>query len=344
MKNETGTCSTRRRGFTLIELLVVIAIIAVLIALLLPAVQQAREAARRTQCRNNLKQMGLALHNYHDAFLIFPYGSLAYLGAWRNDVGNNGRFDGGQVMLLPYMDSANLYNVLSANFSTTSAGFTYSGAGYTARYNIIPGMSCPSTPYSPVTSGLGFHTNYNLCVGPQSCQGGIGSAALDPVDSGGVNRSGTFFAFSNIGIRKITDGTSNTVIGAEVLVVDTKWHVGGSGGYGQSTDVDNRGAIYSNLGGMPNLFSTLYPPNTSIPDQTYSCPISVTDTRAPCINMAATGSGFARNGFVSARSYHEGGVHALMGDGAVRFVSENIDTNTWNWLGTRAGNETTGEF
>ena len=335
----------RRRAFTLIELLVVFAIIAVLIALLLPAVQQAREAARRSQCKNNMKQLGLALHNYHDVFNRFCYGSIAQLGAWRNDYNSSGRFDGGQVMLFPYMDQAPLYNSLSPGFNTTGSGFSYSGTGpWLNRYTIIPSMTCPSSPYSPFGSGLGFHGNYNLSVGPQSCQGGIGSATIDPVDSGGVNRSGMFYAVSKVGMKDVTDGSSNTLMLGEILTVDTKWNVNGAGGYGQSTNVDNRGSIYSNLGGMPNLFSQLYTPNTTIADQTYSCPTSVTNVRAPCVTMAASGSGFARNGWVSARSFHTGGVHVAMGDGAVRFISDNINLGTWQALGTRAGNEVLGEY
>ena len=103
-----------RRGFTLIELLVVIAIIAVLIGLLLPAVQQAREAARRTQCKNNLKQLSLALHNYHDAFGVFPYG---YYGYWSsNGCPQRNRFGNWRVMVLPYIDQTNMYNSVSKYF------------------------------------------------------------------------------------------------------------------------------------------------------------------------------------------------------------------------------------
>ncbi len=335
----------RRRAFTLIELLVVIAIIAVLIALLLPAVQQAREAARRSQCKNNLKQLGLALHNYHDVFNRFCYGSIAYLSAWRNDISTCGRFDSGHIQLFPYLDQAPLFNALAAGFNTTSPlNYSATSGPWVNRHTIIPALACPSSPYSGFDSGLGFHANYNLSLGPQSAQGGIGSATLDPVDSGGVNRSGMFYGLSKVGMKDVTDGGSNTLMAGEILTVDTKWNVGGSGGYGQGTNVDNRGAIYSNLGGMPYLFSQLYPPNTTLADQTYSCPTSVTNVRAPCINMSASGSGTVRNGWVSARSFHTGGVHVTMADGAVRFISDNINLGTWQSLGTRAGNEVLGEY
>jgi prepilin-type N-terminal cleavage/methylation domain-containing protein/prepilin-type processing-associated H-X9-DG protein len=334
----------RRRGFTLIELLVVIAIIAVLIALLLPAVQQAREAARRTQCRNGLHQLGLALHNYHDQAQMFPYGSMALLGAWRNDQ-NTGRFDSGMVQLLPHLDMAPAYNALVPAFAGSNAStLSYSSALWSARHTKVPALVCPSNPYAPMDSGLGFHSSFAFSIGPQSAQGGVGSSTVDPSDSGGVKRSGMFYALSKVGVRQVTDGTSSTLAAGEIMYVDTNWNPGGNVGYGQTTDVDNRGAIYSNLGGMPYFFSQLYPPNSSIPDRTYSCPSSKTDARAPCETMASTGSGFARNGYVMARSYHSGGVNVLMADGAVRFVSDNINLATYQAIGTRGGNETVGEF
>lgn len=344
-------CRPRRwKGFTLIELLVVIAIIAILIALLLPAVQQAREAARRTQCKNNLKQLGLALHNYHDTFRVFPYGSISYLDAWANSlvVGVVGRFDSGHIMLLPYLDQAPLYNSFSGGFVASWPIFSYNDRGtglWAGRHTILSALACPSNPHAPFDSGLGMHTSYNLSVGPQSAQGGIGTLSPDPSDYYGTNRSGLFYAISKNGVRSVTDGTSNTIAMAEITNVDTKWCVGGNCGYGQSTDVDNRGAMYSNIGGMPFLVSQLYPPNSTIPDRTYSCPTSVTDSvHAPCETMAAYGSGTGRNGYVLSRSYHTGGVQVLLADGAVRFVSQNINLATWQALGTRTGNETVGEF
>ena len=116
-----------RRAFTLIELLVVIAIIAILIALLLPAVQQAREAARRTQCKNNLKQMGLALHNYHDTFQVFPYGEMNGIG--QSPAAGTKRNQNGLVMLLPYIEQANLYSTLDFSGSFGK----YSGGGSSRR-------------------------------------------------------------------------------------------------------------------------------------------------------------------------------------------------------------------
>jgi prepilin-type N-terminal cleavage/methylation domain-containing protein len=195
----------RSRGFTLIELLVVIAIIAVLVALLLPAVQQAREAARRSQCKNNLKQIGLALHNYHDSIGVFPFGRSASLGHVT------------ETMLLPYLDQAPLYNTF--NFLT---GFN-SSPNWNASVTRIPAYLCPSNIQiegvdwtggtSPVTGANpkedSARTHYEGIS-----DSGIGRAAGSVVVSNG---NGMFYWQSRVGIRDIIDGASNTLAFCEII-------------------------------------------------------------------------------------------------------------------------------
>ncbi len=302
----------RRRGFTLIELLVVIAIIAILIALLLPAVQQAREAARRTQCRNNLKQLGLALHNYHDRAGMFPYGVRGGVRLNR---------DCWMQQILPEFDQAPLYNTYMAQTPANVQDISNA-----VKQVKIPGLMCPSDPFAGSFTGIGgqigFHGNYVVCAGNNSVP--VGNPVADTVP--GLN--GIFWHFSSCKFRDITDGTSNTILAGEVLIRsnataegwgDAGWYWGGAnwGSYG---------------------FSTANTPNTPVVDRTYRCK-STTNTRAPCVSN--TGSGNAEN---YARSMHTGGVHILMADGAVRFISENIDRGAFQGLGTRASGETIGEF
>ena len=308
--------AVRSRGFTLIELLVVIAIIAVLIALLLPAVQQAREAARRSQCKNNLKQLGLAMHNYHDSFKLFPPGQFNYLGADMSPAGGTARSCWMQ-QLLPYMDQAPLYNRFAVSIAAGAGAYSWNG-----HEIVIPGLNCPSDPVSGkvITAGAttpvasqGFHGNYVMC-------GHNDVYPADGVNGGTTGMNGMFFPLSKISLRDVTDGSSNTAMGSEIiLTVDTASH-------------DLRGRYYNSWQGN-NLFSTFQPPNTTLGDRSSYC---INSVQAPC---ASSGSNVQY-----ARSLHTGGVHVLMGDGAVRFVSSNIDTTTWRAVGTRAGGEVIGDF
>jgi prepilin-type N-terminal cleavage/methylation domain-containing protein len=307
----------RRAAFTLIELLVVIAIIAVLIALLLPAVQQAREAARRTQCKNNMKQIGLALHNYHDTFRVFPPGQFNFIGS---DAPHVYPYGGARAcwmqQLLPYIDQAPLY----AGFAPGMASGTYA-LNWAGKQTVIPGFNCPSDPVGSkvMTAGAasaaasqGFHGNYVLC-GASTDFGPAGS---------GANLNGIVHPLSKTSLSSVTDGSSNTVMGSEILLtVDTASH-------------DLRGRYYNSWEGNV-LFSTLLPPNTTTGDRSMQN-YCINGIRRPC---ATSG-----NNVQFARSFHVGGVHVLMGDGATRFISENISTLTWNSLGSRAGSEVVGEF
>ena len=321
--------SARRPGFTLIELLVVIAIIAILIALLLPAVQQAREAARRSSCQNNLKQIGLGMHNYHDAHRCFPFsyraGDCATAGAY-----NTGCRLTWFQMLLPYIDQAPFYNQIIA----TNPQYAWSGGTNDVnKKQVVPTMICPSNPGMPIFSGAGstvpFCGNYIMCAGSLTAYGaGSNSSA-----------NGMFYGYSRTRIRDVTDGTSNTIMGAEGIVraPTTQASYGSSGEYWGGAE---HGA---------EIFVTAQPPNTPVPDCNYRCG-NYSTPQAPCsdtnVGVGAPDRVVCTNtpqrNF--ARSYHAGGAQFIMADGHVRFISENVSTTLFQALGTRAGNEVIGEY
>jgi len=305
------------RGFTLIELLVVIAIIAILIALLLPAVQQAREAARRTQCKNNMKQIGLAVHNYHDTFLLFPPGNttcapgLGYAG-WIATPGLTGHslFAG----ILPYVDQAPLYNtlnwsVLGVDYDNTSGVATHA----TAIKTVLPAYLCPSSP-------TGSLITYNLCI--QAVTHYVGIAGTTP--SATAATSGTFFKNSSVKIAKMTDGTSNVMMVGEYSGLAK----GTSAATAQTlTDAINHRTGTAWYGGYDDGSATLimgayktvvYAPN-------------IVHGTAPTFNQ-------------SLKSQHVGGIHALMADGAVRFISENINLNTLYYISDVADGNVVSDF
>ena len=298
-----------KRGFTLIELLVVIAIIAVLIALLLPAVQQAREAARRSQCKNNMKQLGLALHNYHDTFGTLPPGAIQ---VFETNAQNEATW---VSMILPYIDQANLYN--RANFSSCFGCVAGIGnPSYEIVSPAIPGMSCPSDPNSgQLASSLYRRGSY-------AANSGIGAIRSLTTPDDPARTPGPFTMNSRRNFRDFTDGTSNTVLLAELL---------------NSTGTDFRGVMHYPEG---PLYTHDRVPNTGIADE----------CRTTCVTgprVACTGAFTAYNNramIYSARSQHIGGAHVALADGTVRFVSENISLTIWQGLSTHKGGETLGDF
>ncbi len=322
--------SSPRRAFTLIELLVVIAIIAILIALLLPAVQQAREAARRTQCRNNLKQLGLALHNYHDTFSVFPPA-----GTYRTNTAGQAGHWSPQARLLPYLDQANLTNLI--DFSL----------GYSVQTSVsvvkVPVFLCPSDPNERM-NGNHWPITYAANVGEWF--------VWNPVNN--QFGTGAFGPNSRTGTRDFTDGTSNSLVFSEVKAwqdfrrpptasaptnptrptspADVALLTGDLKLTGHTEWVEGRSPQYS--------FTTTFVPNTDCP---YNDAGTIRDIDFVSVGEGASDT-IATYAAITSRSWHVGIVQVLLADGAVRAVSENIDLNVWRGLGTRAGGEVLGEF
>jgi prepilin-type N-terminal cleavage/methylation domain-containing protein/prepilin-type processing-associated H-X9-DG protein len=342
-----------RRGFTLIELLVVIAIIAVLIALLLPAVQSAREAARRSQCTNNLKQIGLGLHNYHSAHNTFPLGGTVNWSGYGYNA-NWGTWSA-QALLLGYMEGQPLYN--AANFNWVCCWTQGWNINSTVTLSIINTFICPSDGLSPVPTQndiwTGETNNYHASVGP----------ATDFYNPSGL------FAESQIcyGVHNCPDGTSNTIAYGEALVGSNfqqavKWRSGpvlsaASALCGKSwcgvTDVSpfynqviadlqtcEQGFVTENgkvnqkgfrwcenLGGF-TLINTVVPPSIG----TYRfgwC----------ALRGGNTNSNASDGQYQNVNSNHPGGANLLFGDGSVHFLKSSIAYRTYWALGSRAGGE-----
>ncbi len=341
----------RKSGFTLIELLVVIAIIATLVAILLPAVQQAREAARRSTCKNNLKQLGIALHNYHDVYNTFPF----RIGGTNNETQdtNWGRLSG-NIGLLPYIEQAALYDQIMGSLTIGATTFAANGpapwrSDYTPWQAKIPSLLCPSQPNHVSTSVHG-RTSYAFNTG-------------DSMSVLTSNPRGVFGVRSKIGMRDILDGTSNTIMMAERTQPMSNNDIGGVAFPSPMTIPNDCLATYNKAtkqytnnpggvrifagekwadGGMGAAgFNTILPPNSP------SC-------------IGAGTSHEEREGFYSAGSKHTGGAQVVLADGGVRFISENISTGNqataannlsgqspygvWGALGTRNGGEVVGEF
>ena len=309
----------RARGFTLIELLVVIAIIAILISLLLPAVQQAREAARRTQCKNNLKQLGLAFHNYHDVNLQFPLGVASSADPATSIWGQTYT-----VALFPYLEQ----NAISEQYDGSGpAGlglisFVINANNSTIVPISLPVLLCPSdiggAPHTGVFAWDVSKSNYQMIT--TNSEGYFGTP---PSASGalGFNNGSKF--------RDITDGSSNTLLLTEYLT-----------GTGSS---DFRGVHWDANGARSYVYSNTTP-NSSIPDDiTFWCGPGA---NRPELNLPCNDPGFLPfpDHNLSSRSRHTGGVQSLQCDGSVRFFSENIDLSIWQGLTTRAGGETLGAY
>ena len=322
-------------GFTLIELLVVIAIIAVLIALLLPAVQQAREAARRSQCKNNLKQVGLALHNYHDTFQVFPPGatSCAPCSAYVTDGRNGHNF---YADILPYIDQAPIYNKLNWLVPGYAAyGSSQDAAHELAVKTVIPVYICPSSTTPTLWT---YSPSYPFFVQAVAQYVGISGNTTTASLNGRTFAAsgGTFFKNSKRGVRDMTDGTSNSMVVGEYSGLAK-----GTGGTKQTVasamNTINPTSWYGFYDGNPPLVAS---PSQDQPWNTYK-----TVAYAPNLywNGAGSAVGAARNQ-QSLKSEHVGGVHILLGDGAVRFISENIALATLQNLADIADGNTTGEF
>ncbi|MBA4029857.1 MAG: prepilin-type cleavage/methylation domain-containing protein [Planctomyces sp.] len=328
--------TSSRPGFTLIELLVVIAIIAILIALLLPAVQQAREAARRTQCKNNLKQFGLALHNFHDTYNVFPAGMSD----------DDNKSWGWGAAVLPELDQAPLYNLLVAD-TLYYFRVPVNGSGYTSHANIdgtpannaaeintnaasgaaqrvLTAFVCPSDTL-PAKDNDGYaKSNYMGNIG-----GEISTTCADG-NFNGARQTGVFRMSNNntdtwwTKMRDFTDGTTNTALLGEVSIsANVSPSNTGNGNYplwaagNNNAGCNGRTSIGGQLRIMDNVLD------------------------------ATTGQGIYRINGGSDQAFgsrHTGGAHFLLGDGSVKFLSENIDLTLYRGIGSRAGGETLGEF
>jgi prepilin-type N-terminal cleavage/methylation domain-containing protein/prepilin-type processing-associated H-X9-DG protein len=323
-----------RSAFTLIELLVVIAIIAVLIGLLLPAVQKVREAAARSKCQNNLKQLGLAIHNYEGANGYFPSAGTYPLGA-------TGTSFSLQAVILPYIEQANLQNLI--NFD-----LPYSSQPFVTRQRVSL-LICPSeiNDRARMDSALTHYPcNYAANMGswfiydPVTGRGGDGALPVN----GGVTPTG------------ITDGTSNTLALAEVKAYTPYLRDGGNPNgmgvalptspaqvvaYGGSFKTDSGHTEWVDARVHQTGFTTVFAPNAKVP---FTSGGTVYDID---FNSSREGSTTNRQTYaaVTARSYHSGGiVNVVLMDGSVRSVNGSIASTTWRALGTRNGGEVFGNY
>ncbi|MEM9940013.1 MAG: DUF1559 domain-containing protein [Planctomycetota bacterium] len=304
-----------RSAFTLVELLVVIAIIGILIGMLLPAVQQVREAARRTTCLNNLKQLGLAAHNHHDTYEYLPPGARAGWGhSWTLDI-------------LPYMDSNNLYQVSAKPWSDDGwwAGTDDRSVQLVALAQTpVPTFRCPTNP-SPETEGRNINGIEGRAINHYLACAGGDAESDNRTGMGMATSNGMFLAVEHrtadvrpgLNFRHNLDGQSNTLYISEAE-------------YGldpnQGTSISDRFLFYhpnfdSGLGSdfSEVLGSTFYPPNNF----------------SEMNNVARE---------IAFNSFHPGGVNGFMGDGSTRFFDENINLEIWQGLGSRRGGETLGDF
>ncbi|MCH2203173.1 MAG: DUF1559 domain-containing protein [Fuerstiella sp.] len=359
----------RTHGFTLVELLVVIAVIAILIALLLPAVQQVREAARRTQCRNNLKQIGLALHSYHEIHRMFPPGRMQpYLG--EGTATGAGECWAGSVavhtFLLPFMDQAKLYDRIDfSRYRIQIPPKTPHCEDNAELYGVaLPSFQCPSDPIG----GRTVTNNYRSNVGVTACPG-------SPYNDDGTNqepystncaaelygsKGGMFHDKGGVRISDVTDGTSNTVAFSERSVGDQTsevFNIQGDIYRAVEKSVTHTTASLLQECKALDLALTPNPGHTSnngigngawwhgtFQMTLYGHVIGPNSNTTDCGVSSLIPDGNDEPQIVGARSYHVGCVLSLFADGSVRRFSENIDIGIWQAVGTRAGFELPGSF
>lgn len=296
-------------GFTLVELLVVIAIIGVLIALLLPAVQMVREAARSAQCKNNLKQLGLAMQSYHDTQKVFPPGSLIHLRPWLPHIGRMSYF----VHLLPYMEQEHLHEQIDQR-----TGFNVARAwpDFQELYDLdIPGPRCPSFDNPCRSKGNGLGLDYfgvtgakeTACPSPPNARYPVLPVLWPPCLCGGYANTGILYPNSTVRIRDIRDGTTNTfMIGEQAWKMGrhTNWFAGMG---------DGPGEVYS----CKNVY---HPINAEY-----------------CCLEGGWGGAFTND--TSFGSQHPGGAHFVHADGSVRFIAEPIEMSLYLEMASRANGE-----
>jgi prepilin-type N-terminal cleavage/methylation domain-containing protein/prepilin-type processing-associated H-X9-DG protein len=335
---------SRRTAFTLIELLVVIAIIGVLIGLLLPAVQKIREAANRAKCQNNLHQIGLAMHNYHDVERRFPLGSKHNPPA---RIGEAPRLTY-MLFLYPHLEQENIYRKFDQQPPTGGTRDNYGGIipwcgtansrpadPLPIQATIVPTLLCPSdglgsttsTHYdrstgTPVEFATFNHVNYLGFFGDKNYGGFFPQEGYSP------NKKAVFGFNFGARITDIQDGTSTTMAFGEYLR-----------GLGQEYTEDHRGAHWVDWPGYSQLYTNAAP-NSSIPDL---FAVSEQCYNRPELNLPCAGSTWDQ-ATAASRSRHPGGVNVLMADGSVRFIQQSINLATWQALGTIHEGEVVGDF
>jgi prepilin-type N-terminal cleavage/methylation domain-containing protein len=315
------SCFRSRRAFTLVELLVVIAIIGVLVALLLPAIQAAREAARRSQCSNNLKQMGLAMHNYHDTYNSFPAGAWVFNAAGTaptpsttDCTDTHGRRAPWSVVILPFMELQSLYEMsdMTAQFVCSNAEAPTTGPNREVWRTRVATYQCPSFP---ARSNPNNHSNYYGVMG-----GGPDALSYCVTNNPGRRfwRNGALYQNSSIRMADLTDGTANTF-----LVGEQRYQLldgGRSDNHWLGWASTNR----SDPGGVTGTLAAA------------QLPINIFDGHGDTFDTTfgalPTGQGLHQRSF---GSYHPGGCHFVMADGTVRFLTENIDLNLYYYLAIR---------
>jgi len=368
--------TTNRRGFTLIELLVVIAIIAVLIALLLPAVQQARESARRSQCKNNMKQLGLAVHNFESTYRVLPHpGQCDSTGGAATVYMTQST----PTLLLPYMDQANVYMLMDqtltfasmagAGYTTTAIhpeakGAIYNDANYPntvlAAKTQIPVFQCPSTPIQAGTrSPDGYGVFDYMFIAVSDLEDGSTGAA-DPVGTRPtasarrvlMTKQGMLSCDKGWGFGAVIDGTSNTFLCIEDA---GRAHptAGVFGSLSSRPSPNGEGPAYSGgASGGRRMYAWADPdtatnglsgPSNAVAPQSKIA--SINNSKSPVGGPATclwTNNNCGPND--EPFSFHVGGCHAVMGDGSVRFISENINAMSLKWLTGSQDGMLVGEF
>ena len=365
----------KKGGFTLIELLVVIAIIAVLIALLLPAVQSAREAARRAQCTNNLKQIGLAIHNYHTASNTFPPGTAASFNTLNGNPACIAWMGwSAQTLMLPYLEQAPLYN--AANFMLDPVQDPGS-CNTTVLYTKLNAFMCPSDNIVGVTSGTagvapGINSYYASLGTTTYANSGTVNGSTPSQCNGGSGSTGLFYYAVSYGIQQVTDGTSNTVAFSEGLV--------GSNGsikqnYSTGVNINGGTGVYdvwqtittspatppgATMAATLNLCSSTFATavaGTSIQSNKgaywvwgadtmtmFNTIVPPSSTQFPwgACRFGCYGCGVAsadHSNITNASSNHPGGANVCMGDGHVQFMKSSISMATYWSLGTKSNGE-----